>query len=133
MKANSSFFARIQTDVVAIMRAVPFGSLVTFKDVGAHLDVMPRHVAYLLSMRGEGFDKSVPWHRAVPDSGKLQTPKHGDDGESQADLLRDEGILIGQGGGIMNLAAHVCDVAGLPHAVAKQKRPVDTLQSKSRK
>jgi methylated-DNA-protein-cysteine methyltransferase related protein len=106
---------------------------VTFRDVGAHLDVMPRHVAYLLSMRREGFDADVPWLRAVPDSGTLQTPKHGDDDEIQANLLRDEGIVIGQGGSIMNFAAHVCNVAGLPHAVAKQKRPADTPQSKRRK
>jgi hypothetical protein len=69
----------------------------------------------------------------VPDSGKLQTPKHGDDGESQADLLRDEGILIGQGGGITNLNAHVCMVADLPHGVINQKRPIDAPVAKLKK
>jgi methylated-DNA-protein-cysteine methyltransferase related protein len=125
MKSKSPFFARIQNDVVMIVKAVPVGRVVTFKDVGAHLDIMPRHVAYLLSMRGDGFDSTAPWHRAVPDSGKMQVPKHRDDGESQADLLRNEGIAIGQGGSITNLAAHICVVADLPHGIAKQKRPAD--------
>jgi hypothetical protein len=48
--AGSAFFARIRRDVLAIARAVPPGQAVTHADIGGHLDVMPRHVAYILKM-----------------------------------------------------------------------------------
>lgn len=48
--AGSPFFARIRRDVLAIARSVPSGKAVTFADIGRHLDVMPRHVAYILKM-----------------------------------------------------------------------------------
>ncbi|MCU0891915.1 MAG: MGMT family protein [Sandarakinorhabdus sp.] len=48
--AASPFYARIRADVLAIARAVPAGHAVTFSDIGRHLDVMPRHVAYILKM-----------------------------------------------------------------------------------
>jgi hypothetical protein len=60
--AGSPFFARIRRDVLAIARAVPPGQAVTYADIGAHLDVMPRHVAYILRTLpdpdGEGVDPS---------------------------------------------------------------------------
>jgi hypothetical protein len=48
--AKSPFFARIKADVLTIVASIPEGSVVTFRDIGAHLDVMPRHVAYILKM-----------------------------------------------------------------------------------
>lgn len=48
--AGSPFFARIRRDVLAIARSVPAGQAVTYADIGRHLDVMPRHVAYILKM-----------------------------------------------------------------------------------
>jgi hypothetical protein len=47
--AGSPFYARIRADVLAILHAVPAGKAVTYADIGAHLDVAPRHVAYILS------------------------------------------------------------------------------------
>jgi alkylated DNA nucleotide flippase Atl1 len=46
--AQSPFFARIKADVVSIVAGIPQAGVVTFRDIGAHLDVMPRHVAYTL-------------------------------------------------------------------------------------
>jgi hypothetical protein len=58
--AGSPFYARIRADVLAIARAVPAGHAITFADIGQHLDVMPRHVAYILKMlpdpAAEGID-----------------------------------------------------------------------------
>lgn len=60
--AGSPFFARIRRDVLAIARAVPEGQAITYADIGHHLDVMPRHVAYILKMlpdpEAEGVDPS---------------------------------------------------------------------------
>lgn len=58
--AGSPFFARIKADVLAIARSVPAGQAITYADIGQHLDVMPRHVAYILKMlpdpAAEGID-----------------------------------------------------------------------------
>ncbi len=48
--AKSPFFARIKADVLMTVASIPEGGVVTFRDIGAHLDVMPRHVAYILKM-----------------------------------------------------------------------------------
>ncbi|MBC2653690.1 MGMT family protein [Novosphingobium flavum] len=122
MKARSPAFARIQADVLAIVRSVPPGALVTFADVGGHLDVMPRHVAYILAMLAPAEQLGTPWHRAVPENGRLRRGAGDALGASQADLLRAEGVAVTAAGVIANLAAHRCPVGGLPHGVPVQRR-----------
>lgn len=125
MKANSPFFVRIRSDVIAVMRAVPHGGLVSFADVGRHLDVAPRHVAYILANLGPVDDAAVPWHRAVPGDGWLKTPKVDEAGRTQLALLESEGIFVDSGQRIVNLAERLCSVRDLPHVVPQQRRPVD--------
>ncbi len=72
--SGAPFFARIKGDVLRILSAVPPGRVVTFADVGAHLDVMPRHVAYILARLGPGEQARTPWHRAVAADGTLAAP-----------------------------------------------------------
>jgi methylated-DNA-protein-cysteine methyltransferase related protein len=124
VKAASPFFARIQNDVFAILKSVPKGALVTFRAIGVHLDVVPRHVAYILAMPDVALLHDVPWHRAVPDDGILKTPKtHG--GVTQRALLLKEGLAISEKGEILDLAKRVLAVDSLKHKVAKQTRPAD--------
>ena len=65
--AQSPFFARIKADVVSIVAGIPQAGVVTFRDIGAHLDVMPRHVAYIVKMpdaeEGAAFPASAPVRR----------------------------------------------------------------------
>lgn len=125
MKANSPFFARIRSEVIAVMRAVPRGGLVSFADVGHHLDVAPRHVAYILANLGPVDDAAVPWHRAVPRDGWLKTLKVDGAGRTQVALLQSEGIVVESGQRIVNLAERLCSVRDLPHGVPQQGRPAD--------
>lgn len=125
MKANSPFFARIRSEVIAVMRAVPNGGLVSFADVGQHLDVAPRQVAYILANLGPVDDAAVPWHRAVPGDGWLKTPKVDGAGRTQVALLENEGIIVDSGQRIVNMADRLCSVRDLPHDVPQQRRPAD--------
>jgi alkylated DNA nucleotide flippase Atl1 len=125
MKANSPFFARIRSEVFAVMRAVPHGGLVSFADVGHHLDVASRHVAHILANLGPVDDAAVPWHRAVPGDGWLKTPKVDGAGRTQVALLESEGIVVESGQRIVNLAERLCSVRDLPHGLPQQRRPVD--------
>ncbi|MBC2670702.1 MGMT family protein [Novosphingobium piscinae] len=123
MRARSPAFARIRADVLAIVQAVPPGTLVTFGDLGAHLDVMPRHVAYILATLDPAEQLAIPWHRAVPESGRLRPGASDALGSSQADLLRAEGVAVAASGMIADPAAHRRAVADLPHGVPVQRRP----------
>ena len=123
MKARSPAFARIRADVLAIVQAVPPSALVTFGEVGAHLDVMPRHVAYILATLDPAEQLGIPWHRAVPENGRLRRGAGDALGNGWADLLRQEGVAVNAAGVIVNPAVHRRAVADLPHGVPVQRRP----------
>lgn len=122
---GSPFYARIKADVVKIVGAVPAGRVVSFADIGAHLDVMPRHVAYILAMLPDIEKATLPWHRAVGADGSLGVPKGGADGTPQRALLEAEGAAFDTEGCITDVAARRMEVAALPHGVPKRTRPAD--------
>ncbi|MCU0987199.1 MAG: MGMT family protein, partial [Acetobacteraceae bacterium] len=121
---RSDAFARIKADILAIIRAVPEGAVVTFSAIGAHLDVAPRHAAYILATLAGGQDEAFPWHRAVAADGALLS---GPRGARQAVLLAEEGHAVTRGK-LDGLAA-VVELSALPHGVAKQTRPEATPSS----
>ena len=123
MKAHSPLFARIRADVIAIVRVVPRGELVSFADIARHLDVVPRHVAYILAKLGPADEEAVPWYRAVSADGWLKTTKIDHAGRTQAASLEAEGITVDEEMRIMNIAAHLRSVGDLPHGVCQQQRP----------
>jgi methylated-DNA-protein-cysteine methyltransferase-like protein len=127
---GSPFFARIKGDVLRIVAAVPAGRVVTYADVGAHLDVVPRHVAYILSMLSEMEKATLPWHRAVAADGRLGVPKSGAGGETQRARLAAEGAAFDPDGRITDFATRVVEVAALPHGVPKQSRPADVPKAR---
>ncbi len=118
------FFARIKQDVLEILQSVPAGRLVTFKDVGAHLDVVPRHVAYVLAQLDPVEAGVIPWHRAVGETGAVALTADSL-GRSQRDLLASEEHAIAADGRILDLAARMVDRSTLPHGVSRQTRLPD--------
>jgi methylated-DNA-protein-cysteine methyltransferase-like protein len=117
---GSPHFARIRGDVLKIMAAVPPGRVVSFAGIGAHLDVAPRHVAYILAMLSDEEKAAIPWHRAVTEEG---TPGTG--GERQRALLVAEGAGFDEEDRVTDLDARRVEVASLPHGVPKGTRPPD--------
>jgi len=116
MSGGSPHYARIRADVLAIAAHVPRGALVSFAAVGAHLDVMPRHVAYILAML-DGPDRDrLPWHRLVPRDGRVAKA-------AQRDLLEAEGFAFHEDGRIAGFPAQLVDVDRLKHGVPAQRRP----------
>jgi len=120
---GSPFFARIRGDVLAIVAAIPPGRVATFAAIGAHLDVMPRHVAYILAMLSDIEKATIPWHRVVAADGRPGVPKAGADGAPQRALLAAEGAAFDPDGRITDFIARQEEVAALPHGVPRQTRP----------
>ncbi|WP_270938139.1 MGMT family protein [Falsiroseomonas oryzae] len=129
---GSPFFARIKGDVLLIVAAVPPGRVVTFADVGAHLDVMPRHVAYILATLSEIEKATLPWHRTVGADGTLGVPKAGADGTPQRTLLAAEGAAFDPDGRITDFVARRVEVSALPHGVPQQTRPAEAPKPRRR-
>jgi methylated-DNA-protein-cysteine methyltransferase related protein len=133
VKAVSPFFARIQKDVFQIMKSVPKGALVTFKDIGAHLDVVPRHVAYILAMPDPALQSEIPWHRAIPHDGVLKTRRRSELGPTQRELLEKEGVLASESGALFDFEKRIREIASLSHKVPKQTRPANASAAAVRK
>jgi methylated-DNA-protein-cysteine methyltransferase related protein len=96
----------------------------TFADIGAYLDVMPRHVAYILATLEDTAKTTLPWYRVVSGDGSLGKPKYASDGTPQAELLTAEGVLISKNT-LASLAQHHVAIEDLSSGVTKQVRPKD--------
>lgn len=103
---KSSAFIRIKADVLGIVRDVPRGRVCTYAIIGRHLDVMARHVAYILATLTDDERPFVPWHRVVADSGAINRTKHGRGAEQRASLEA-EGVAVSPKGVVEDLAAVV--------------------------
>lgn len=100
--------------------------------MGEYLDVMPRHVAYILG-RLEDNEKFVyPWHRVVSADGSLGAPRKNPDGTPQAALLRAEGLLINGNRVEPGFQHAFMPAEQLPSGLPRQKRPADAPVPKRR-
>jgi methylated-DNA-protein-cysteine methyltransferase related protein len=128
----SPFFARIREHVLQLAAAVPEGKICTYQSLGEHLDVMPRHVAYILSQLEDDEKFVYPWYRVVSSDGSLGRPKSNPDGTSQAELLRAEGILVSGNRIATSFELVFVPAERLPSGIPKQKRPPNAPVAKAR-
>jgi methylated-DNA-protein-cysteine methyltransferase related protein len=120
---KSPAFARIKDDVLQIVDAIPEGKLCTYRAIGEHLDVMPRHVAYILSQLKPEEKMIYPWHRVVSDDGSLGVVKRHADGKTQAEMLEAEGLVVSKNSVAVSMARAFVEVSELGSGVAQQTRP----------
>jgi methylated-DNA-protein-cysteine methyltransferase related protein len=111
--------------VLLLTASVPEGNVCTFQSMGEYLDVMPRHVAYILSQLEDNEKFVYPWHRVVSGDTSLGNAKKNPDGKSQAELLRDEGILVSDNKVAPCFERVFISAEQLPSGLARQKRPAD--------
>jgi methylated-DNA-protein-cysteine methyltransferase related protein len=123
MGSSSPHYARIKSDILAITNAVPIGRVTTFRAIGEHLDVMPRHVAYILATLQEPLASAVPWYRVVPEGGKLPSSKHA----TQRVNLFAEGIQFFTSGNIADFSGKYIEPEVLKSGVPKQYRDKVTI------
>jgi methylated-DNA-protein-cysteine methyltransferase related protein len=119
---KSPAFIRIKADALKMVAAIPARKCCSFRSIGEHLDVVPRHVAYILSQLSDEEKNSYPWYRVVADDGQLGAAKFHADGRPQAECLRDEGLLISDNT-VMQFEKYFVPAAQLKSGVAKQRQP----------
>ena len=102
--AGSAAFARIKRDVIDLTCQIPRGKIVTYSAIAGELDVMPRHVAYILAMLDDQERAEIPWQRVVADGGVIRcTAKR--DPALQRQLLSEEGIAFDRQGKVASFEA----------------------------
>jgi methylated-DNA-protein-cysteine methyltransferase related protein len=122
--SKSPAFIRIKADVLKIVSAIPPSRVTTFRSIGEYLDVMPRHVAYILTMLSPEEKNQVSWFRVVSDNANLGVPKADANGKFQAELLREEGILIHEHAIASDFARVFIPAEELSSGVVKQTRSI---------
>lgn len=95
-KPKSPAFARIRAEVLAAACAVPRGRVTTYSAIAAHLEIVPRHVAFVLAgLKGDEVE-TIPWHRVVAaDGGLRQSSRAGL--RRQKERLASEGVTFTRG------------------------------------
>ena len=118
---KSDAFIRIKRDVLAMTTSIPAGLVSTCASLGEHIDVMPRHVAYILATLDEAEREIVPWHRVVTDSGAVSTSNRAR-AKAQVERLKAESILFESTYQIRAFEDVFVAAADLPSGVPAQKR-----------
>lgn len=98
--AASPQFARIKSDVLACVRAIPEGRVCEAGAIGDVLAVPARHVSYILATLEPLEADLAPWWRVVNRDGALSranAARH----EDQINRLRQEGLGV-MGGRVMD-------------------------------
>lgn len=102
-KPKSPAFARIRAEVLAAACAVPRGRVTTYSAIAEHLEVVPRHVAFVLAGLKDAEVEAIPWHRVVAADGALrQSSRAGL--RRQKERLAAEGVAVARGPRIADFA-----------------------------
>lgn len=108
--------------MLSITAAIPAGRVSTYKAVGDYLDVMPRHVAYILSNLSDPEKDQIPWHRVVSAPGQLSNPNPAKV-RHQRELLRNEGVLVDAQHQVLQFEQCFIPVEELDSDIPPQTRP----------
>jgi methylated-DNA-protein-cysteine methyltransferase related protein len=92
-KAKSLAFARIGAEVKAATASIPPGRVTTYSALANHLEVVPRHVAFVLARLSPAEASELPWHRVVAQGGILRSGSPAGL-RRQRDRLAQEGIKV---------------------------------------
>jgi len=101
-KPKSKAFARIRAEVIRLVGLIPSGKFTTYGSIAVHMNVMARHVAFVLSNLTPEEAAALPWHRVVSADARLSPRMDPALSRKQKCLLRAEGMRINAGGYILD-------------------------------
>ena len=105
-KPKSVAFARIRAEVLRLVALIPAGKFTTYGSLAIHMNVMARHVAFVMSSLTEVESATLPWHRVVSADARISPKMAAALARTQRARLRAEGMKINAQGYIQNPDAH---------------------------
>ena len=103
---RSAAFARIRAEVIRLVALIPPGKFTTYGSIAIHMNVMARHVAFVLSSLTADEAAALPWHRVVSADARLSPKMDAALAKVQRQRLKAEGMKINAQGCIRNPDAH---------------------------
>ncbi len=105
-KPKSKAFARIRAEVIRLVGLIPRGKFTTYGSIAIHMNVMARHVAFVLGRLTEEESAALPWHRIVAAEGRLSQKMDPELSQLQRARLEAEGLRIDAKGFIQDSDDH---------------------------
>ena len=104
--AKSAAFARIRAEVLRLVALIPEGKFTTYGSLAAHMNVVARHVATVMSRLTLEEAACLPWHRVVSADARISQRMAAELAAVQRARLEAEGMEIDAQGYILKDAAH---------------------------
>ncbi len=121
-KATIPAHTHINARLIAALRNVPPGRVVTYDVLAAFLETPSRHVETLLRNLSEDEREMAPWHRTVAKGGAIGW---GPVRDAKFQKLVREGVAVSPAGIVQDMSrTAVTDLANLPVLTKEQSRPV---------
>jgi methylated-DNA-protein-cysteine methyltransferase related protein len=105
-KPKSKAFARIRAEVIRLVGLIPKGTFTTYGSIAIHMNVMARHVAFVMSRLTEEESATLPWHRVVSADARISPNMPEASAKKQRNRLKKEGMKINAAGYIQDADAH---------------------------
>jgi len=105
-KPKSKAFARIRAEVIRLVALIPKGKFTTYGSIAVHMNVVPRHVASVLSQLTPEESAALPWHRVVGAEARISPNMDADLALHQRGQLEAEGLQLDAKGFIQDSDRH---------------------------
>jgi methylated-DNA-protein-cysteine methyltransferase-like protein len=105
-KPKSKAFTRIRAEVIRLVGLIPSGKFTTYGSIAIHMNVMARHVAFVMSRLTEEESATLPWHRVVSADARISPRMDAELAKLQRKRLRSEGFKINTAGYIQDPDSH---------------------------
>src|SRR4051812_11536171 len=105
-KPKSKAFARIRAEVIRLVGLIPSGKFTTYGSIAVHMNVMARHVAFVMSRLTAEESAALPWHRVVSADARVSPKMAPELARVQKRRLRSEGMKIDPAGYIQDADVH---------------------------
>ncbi|MFN7560677.1 MAG: MGMT family protein [Prosthecobacter sp.] len=106
----SKAFANIRAEVLRLVALIPEGKFTTYGSIAIHMNVMARHVAFVMARLTEEESAALPWHRVVSADARLSPNMDPALSRQQRRRLKAEGLRIDKDGYIQDADTHFHNV-----------------------
>lgn len=121
-KPKSQAFIRIRAEVIRLVGLIPSGKFTTYGSIAIHMNVMARHVAFVMSRLTEEESKTLPWHRVVSADARISPNMDAKLAATQKRRLKAEGMKINREGYIQDTDSHF-HVVGVRRNIRWSEQP----------